>query len=121
MAGAEERSVGWNVRKLYDKPNPEHLEDSAFFEAFAEFHDLNGRRIECILTKPKYQRMSVSVSGSEAPLLAQVSSILFVRLADMSGMHQSESLKVDGVLYVIAGVSYPLHGLARLELAGVQG
>lgn len=122
MASAEERSVGWGIRKLYDKPNPDHLESEAFFSAFQQFHDINGHRVECILTRPKYQHLRVTLYGGELGSgLSGVDAILVVRLVDVSGMRQGESLRVDGQVYVIQGISYPLHDIARLELGGVQG
>ena len=122
MAGAEERSVGWDIRKIYDKPNPDHLGSLSFFSAFSAFHDINGHRIECILTKPKYSKSAVNIyTQSDTPGITSVNAILIVRLSDMSGMRQGESLKVDGQIYTISGISYPLHDIARLELAGVSG
>ena len=121
MVSTEERGIGWEVRKLYDKPNPEHLEQSSFFSAFAQFHDINGRRMECIMTKPKYRGLSVKFTGPDAPEVNQVSAILFVDLNEVSGMMRGESVKVDGVLYVIEAISYPLGGMCRMELSGVNG
>ena len=112
----------WNINKLYDAPNPDHLDSIAFFSAFAAFHDINAHRIECILTKPKYSKPAVNIfSQSDTPGITSVNAILIVRLSDMSGMRQGESLKVDGQIYTISGISYPLHDIARLELAGVSG
>lgn len=122
MAGAEERSVGWTVRQIYDKPNPDHIESDAFFSAFACFHDINGHRVECVMTRPKYQKLRVSLSGGELGSgLSGVDAVLVVRLSEMSGMRQGESLKVDGTLYTINAISYPIHDIARMELSGVQG
>ena len=123
MVSPKERSVaGWDIKKLYETPNAEDLESLAFFSAFAHFHDINGHRIECILTKPKYSKPVVNVfSQNDTPGIVQVNAILIVRLSDMSGMRQGESLKVDGQLYSISAISYPLHDIARLELAGVSG
>ena len=122
MVSAKECSVGWNIGKLYETPNPEPLEQAAFFSAFARFHDINGHRVECIMTRPKYQHLRVSLSdGVLSPGLSGVDAVLIVRLADMSGMHQGESLKVDGQVYVIQSIKYPLHDIARIELAGVSG
>lgn len=113
---------GWDIRKLYDKPSPDHMEALAFFAAFANFHDINGHRIECIMTKPKYQKLRVSFSGGDLGSgLSGVDAVLIVRLSGMSGMRQGESLKVDGQVYVIGAISYPLHDIARLELQGVSG
>lgn len=122
MASAKERSVGWNIGKLYETPNAEHLESAAFFSAFAQFHDINGHRIECVMTRPKYQKLRVSISGGELGSgLSGVDAVLLVRLVDMSGMRQGESLKVDGQVYVIQSIKYPLHDIARIELAGAAG
>ena len=123
MAGAKKRSVaGWGIRKLYETPNAEHLESAAFFASFSEFHDINGHRIECIMTRPKYQKLRVTLaSGELSSGLSGVDAVLVVRLADMSGMRQGESLKVDGQLYTISAIRYPLHDIARLELSGVAG
>ena len=123
MGSVEERSVaGWNIKKLYETPNAEDLESLAFFSAFAAFHDINGNRIECILTKPKYQKPAVNIfSQNDTPGIIQVNAVLIVRLSDMSGMRQGESLKVDGQIYTISAISYPLHDIARLELGGVSG
>ena len=113
---------GWDIKKLYETPNAEDLESLAFFSAFAQFHDINGHRIECILTKPKYQKLRVSLSAGEMSSgLSGVDAVLIVRLEDMSGMRQGESLKVDGQLYTISGISWPLHDIARIELSGVSG
>lgn len=110
---------GWDIRKLYDKPSPDHMEALAFFAAFAQFHDINGHRIECIMTKPKYQKSAVNIFSNEpSPVITSVNAILIVHLSDMSGMRQGESLKVDGQIYTISAISYPLEGIARLELAG---
>lgn len=115
-------SSGWNIRKLYETPSPDSMESAGFFDAFAQFHDINGHRIECILTRPKYQKLRVSLSGGEMGAgLSGVDAVLVVRLVDMSGMRQGESLKVDGQVYVIQSIKYPLHDIARLELAGVAG
>ncbi len=114
--------TSWDFRRLYDKPNPEPMEQAAFFTAFAKFHDINGHRVECILTRPKYQHLRVTFSGGELSSgLSGVDAVLLVRLGDMSGMRQGESLKVDGQVYVIQGISYPLDGIARIELSGVSG
>ncbi len=122
MVSPEERSLGWDFRKIYDAPNPDHLESLSFFSAFAAFHDINGHRIECILTKPKYQKPAVNIfSQSDTPGITNVNAVLIVRLSDMSGMRQGESLKVDGQLYTISAISYPLHDIARIELSGVSG
>lgn len=113
---------GWDIRKLYDKPNPDHLESLAFFVAFAQYHDINGHRIECIMTRPKYQKLKVSLSGGELGSgVSGVDAVLIVKLSDMSGMRQGESLKVDGQIYTISGISWPLHDIARLELQGAAG
>lgn len=112
----------WEILKLYDKPNPEHLDAGAFFAAFAAFHDINGHRIECIMTRPKYQKLRVTLSGGEMSSgLSGVDAVLFVKLSDMSGMRQGESLKVDGQVYTISAISWPLDGTARIELAGAAG
>ena len=122
MASPEERSLGWDFRKIYDAPNPDHLDSIAFFSAFAAFHDINAHRIECILSKPKYQKMRVTLSNGEMSSgISGVDAVLIVRLSDISGMRQGESLKIDGQLYTISAISYPLHDIARLELAGVSG
>ena len=113
---------GWDIKKLYETPNAEDLESLAFFSAFAQFHDINGHRIECILTRPKYQKPAVNIfSQNDTPGITSVNAVLIVRLSDMSGMRQGEGLKVDGQIYTISGISYPLHDIARLELAGVSG
>ena len=115
-------SNSWGIRKIYDKPNPERMESAGFFEAFAQIHDINGHKIECVLTRPKYQKLRVNLSGGELGSgLSGVDAVLVVRLSDMSGMHQGESLKVDGQVYVIQSIKYPLHDIARLELSGVSG
>ncbi len=107
---------------MYDKPNPDPLESSAFFSAFAQFHDINGHRVECILTRPKYQKLRVSfINGELGSGLSGVDAVLIVRLAEMSGMRQGESLRVDGQVYTIQGISYPLPDIARIELGGVAG
>ncbi len=113
--------AGWSVRKIYDKPNPEHMDSEGFFREFGSFHDINGHRIECILTRPKYQKLRVSLSnGALGSGLSGVEAVLIVSLVDMSGMRQGESLRVDGQIYVISAISYPLNGIARLELSGVS-
>ena len=113
---------GWDIRKLYDKPNPDHMEALGFFAAFAQFHDINGHRIECILTKPKYQKPVVNIfSQNDTPGIIHVNAVLIVKLSDMSGMRQGESLKIDGQLYQISAISYPLNDTARIELSGVAG
>lgn len=120
--GGATHSASWDIRRIYDKPNAERMESAGFFDAFAEFHDINSHRIECILTRPKYQNLRVNLSGGEMGAgLSGVDAVLVVRLADMSGMHQGESLKVDGQVYVIQSIKYPLHDIARVELAGVSG
>lgn len=112
----------WDIRSIYDKPNPDPLEQAAFFSTFAQFRDINGHRIQCILTRPKYQHLRVTLYGGELGSgLSGVDAVLVVRLVDVSGMRQGESLRVDGQVYVIQGISYPLHDIARLELSGVQG
>ena len=122
MAGAEERNLGWDIRRLYDAPSPDLMEAEAFFSAFAVFHDINGHRIECVMTKPKYHKPVVNIfSQNDTPGISEVNAVMLVRLDDMSGMRQGESLKIDGQIYTISAISCPLHDIARLELAGVSG
>ena len=113
---------GWDIRKIYEAPNPDHMEALGFFAAFANFHDINGHRIECILPKPKYQKSAVNIfSNDPSPVITSVNAVLIVHLSDMSGMRQGESLKVDGQIYTISAISYPLHDIARMELMGAAG
>ena len=112
----------WNINKIYETPSPDLLDAHAFFNAFAAFHDINGHRIECILTKPKYQKPVVNIfSQNDTPGIIQVNAVLIVKLSDMSGMRQGESLKIDGQLYQISAISYPLNDTARIELSGAAG
>ncbi len=112
----------WNIKSIYDTPSPDRLNSLSFFSAFAAFHTINSHRLECILTKPKYSKSAVNISTqSDSSIISQVSAVLIVRLSDMSGMRQGESLKVDGQIYTISAISYPLHDIARIELSGVSG
>ena len=109
----------WNFRQLYEQLPADLLEAEAFFSAFAKFHDVEGHRVECILTKAHDQAVKVYSSESMDGVTAS-SSVLFLR-DDVSGLEQGAALKVDGTVYKIIRVSRPILGLTRVELEGYSG
>lgn len=109
----------WNFRQLYEQPPADLLEAEAFFAAFAKFHDVEGHRVECILTKTADKSVKVYSSESMDGVTAS-SSVLFLR-DDVSGLEQGAAIKVDGTVYKIIRVSRPILGLTRVELEGYSG
>ena len=109
----------WEFRQIYEQPAADLMEAEAFFSAFARFHDIDGRRIECILTKAGDK--TVKVYSSEAlDGITVNSSVLFLR-DEAKGLTPGASIRIDGNHCKVIRVSRPVLGLTRIELEGYSG
>lgn len=116
----EERNLtGWNLRAIFDEPEPDYMEAEAFFSPFGKYRDINNHRVHCILTSPKHSTLSVYTDSTDG--VHRITAILFVRKSDVSGIRQGASLCVDGTDYIVAGASSPLNEVTRIELEGYSG
>lgn len=114
MVRFEERGIidGWDIRSIYEPlTQNDLLEAEAFFMAFARVHNIDGHEVMSIFTKAKTQ------PGSHDGVLTQ-NSILVVSDRDMQGMQVNDSLRIDGNLYVITGISRPSGDIVRIEIEG---
>ena len=107
----------WDLRSIYSLPKNDVLEYEAFFAAFGKYRDINGHNLETIKTRPKYALMRQAVEHEGLNL---ADTVLLLHTSDIQGITPGESLRVDGELYRILTVSYPIHGVVRLDLQGVM-
>ena len=107
----------WDIRSIYELPADDLMESEAFFSAFGKYSDVNGHHLEVIRTRPK---SAVMTSLPEQDSLNLADTVLVMRTADVSGITAGESLRLDGKLYRILSVSYPLKSVVRLDLQGVE-
>lgn len=107
-------SQGWNIRAIYEADQPDLLETEAFFMAFARMHNLDGHKIMCVLS-PVKNEMDREHEGVYASR-----SVLIVSSDEMQGIKVNDSLRIDGKLYAIAGVSRPAGDIVRVVLEGTE-
>ena len=107
----------WDVRSIYELPRDDLLECETFFTTFGKVHDINGHKLETIKTRPKYSVMSQRMDHEGLNL---ADTVLIMHTSDIQGITAGESLRVDGELFRILTVSYPIHGVVRLDLQGVE-
>ena len=120
MVDLEERNLtGWNLRAIFEEPEPDFMEAEAFFAAFGKYRDINGHKVHCILTAPKHAQPAVYSREDEG--VHSINAVLFVRRQDVSGLRQGGSLCIEGTDYLIAGVSCPHREVVRAELEGYSG
>ena len=114
MVRAQERGLedGWDIRAIYE-PLTQHdiMETEAFFMAFAKLHNIDGHKVMSVLAKARHQPLPQDGMSRKV-------SILIVSDTDMQGMRISDSLRVDGDLFTITGISHPCGDIVRLELEG---
>ena len=120
MVRAEERgldSQGWNIRAIYEGEQSDLLETEAFFMAFSRMHNLDGHKVMCVLAPVKNEALK---SSYEHEGVFSTHSVLIVSSDEVQGMKVNDSLRVDGGLYVIAGVSRPSGDIVRIVLEGAE-
>ena len=111
---------GWDIRRIYELPPDDLMESEAFFSAFGKYRDINGHRLEAITTRPKSSLITSTFTSQEHEGLNLADTVLIMRTADVSGITAGESLRLDGKLYRVLTVSYPLKSVVRLDLQGVE-
>lgn len=107
------QASGWNLRSIYEDTQPDLLESEAFFIAFGRIHNLDGHKVMCVLAPQKQQPVK---SLYDRPGLLETQSVLIVDSADVQGFRCGDSIRIDGQLYVISGVSNPSGGIVRVML-----
>lgn len=110
----------WDTRRIYELPPSELLGDAPFFAAFGQFHDINGHTLEVIRTRPKSALLTASLQGTGQEGLTLADTVLIMKTADVQGITAGESLRLDGQLYRVLTVSYPLRSVVRLDLQGIE-
>lgn len=118
MVRVEERDIGgWDLRSIYEVPITDLMEAEAFFAAFGRVHIINGHKVRCVLTNGRGSaaRMLDSQTGA---VVSEYDSVLFLRVREVSGVSVNDSLKIDGRIYRIVGVSRVLEDMLRVELMG---
>ena len=107
----------WDIRSIYELPRDDILECEEFFRSFGKMRDINGHILETIKTRPKYSVMSQRMDHEG---LNSTDTVLILHTKDIQGITAGESIRVDGQLFRILTVSYPIHGVVRLDLQGVE-
>ena len=111
MVCAEAGSIdGWNIRSIYEGGAPDKLESTAFLMAFGKIRNIDGHSIMCVMTPAKYQELT-NYDGTH-----EIRSVLIVSADDVKGMRISDSLRIDGQIYMLSGLSRPSGDIVRLEL-----
>lgn len=102
---------GWDVRSIYESPKTDLMESEAFYLAFARLHNIDGHHVLCIMTPAKYHYQ-------RADGITTRQTILIVRDSELEGVSLNTSLRIDGRLYVISGITRPCGDIVRIELEG---
>lgn len=109
--------MSWELRRIYEPsltPKGAWIDPHIYTRAFPQEHVIEGHSVKCIFARPKH----VTYSHLPGAGMTQNEGVLIVESAELSGLRRGGSLRIDGEVYRIAAVSFPVPGLTRAELSG---
>lgn len=95
------------LRKLYAQPNSlksqefQDLECWFNLEEFAEFHDIDGKKILGVFTSDIFGKKFVEANQDISGMVSKSNGILFLRCEDVGNVNVDMPLRLDGKLYQI--------------------